>query len=183
MVYKYRGIQSLPGGEKNYLSFIIHVLNKIKYEIKDRRNIADWIKNEYELTGTRSPGWYLHNLIEFDLIKESNKGMSLTEKGEEYLSTENNEIIIKTLIDNFLGIDDILVNLYENEASKVIELKNMLEGLYDLGWKTTAQVRRRLSWMWALNLIIREKGEVKLTDYGKKIVEKILLRNGNISGV
>jgi len=182
-MYKYRGMQSFPGGEKNYLNFIINALNKISHETKYRSDIVDWIKSEYKLTGIKAPGWYLHFLIELKLVTESDKGISLTEKGEEFLSTRNNEIIIKTLIDDFLGIDDILINLYENEESNAIEIKNMLEDLYDLEWKTLSQVRRRLIWMTVLNLITREKDEVKLTDYGKKIIEKMLLRNENLSGV
>lgn len=175
-MYKYKGLQSLPGGFRNYVSFITRALEKVDTDRPSRSELLGWIKEEFKVTGETAPRWYIHALLALGLIVESEGGLSPSETGQEFLETRKNEVILGALIENFAGVEEVLAFLHREGRAGIDEIRRRLEETCNFGWKTPAQTSRRLLWLRALGYVEVTDNKYFLTGEGKKATMKIVLK-------
>lgn len=173
--YKAKGLLSLPGGYRNYVKCIIKSLEKIKTNSFSRSDFVDWMKREFDLTGQRVPRYYLNLFFYLELVGDSEIGLKLSEVGERYLKTRDNEIILSCFLKNFAGIMDILTLLYSENAT-IEKVHKKLVTTHNFGWRTYSQTYARIKWLIALNYV-EKSSETKygLTVKGKEFIEKLAI--------
>lgn len=173
--YKAKGVLSLPGGYRYYVNCIIKSLEKIKTNSLSRSDFVDWMKKEFDLTGQRVPRWYLHLFFDLELVKDSEVGLEVSEIGEIFLKTRDNEIILSSFVRNFAGITSILTLLHSEDAT-IEKVHKKLLTTHNFGWKTYSQTNVRLKWLMALNYVERSsKTKYGLTVKGKEFIEKLAI--------
>lgn len=173
-MFKYKGLQSLPGGFRSYVSFITRALEKVEADRPSRSELLIWIKEEFKLTGQMAPRWYIHTLLVFGLVVESEGGLFLSETGREFLETRKNEVILKALVENFAGVEEILTFLQRRGEAGIEQIRGELESACDFGWKTSAQTSRRLLWLRALGYVEMTDNKYFLTSEGRKEAMKAI---------
>jgi hypothetical protein len=171
---KYLGLQSLPGGYRNYKIFILKVLAKIFSRPIQRSELLEWIKSEFKLSGTKAPKWYIHTLFSLGLVRESESGLSLSEAGRKFLSTQDDEIILKKLLENFAGFQEILALLQSKAGASSSEIHKMLRSTCGFVWMTDTQTSKRLLWLRALGYVETDgRRRHYLTEKGRKVASAI----------
>lgn len=162
-LWRYRGLNPLPGGRRNYLSFLTKVLTRVQSANPLRSELSDWIRNEFRVTGRESPKTYIHILFTLGLIEDKKNGLSLSKNGESFLLTRKQEIVFNALVENYMGVSEITDFLKRRQAASVDEIRKMLLDTCDLKWDSRTQIERRLSWLIALGYVIRAGGKYSLS--------------------
>lgn len=173
---KARGMTSLPGGYRNYVDTITKLLKKIELDSPSRSDFVKWLKGEYNLKGYEAPKSYLHTLLDLELVRDSMKGLQLSEIGKDFLKTRNKETILVILIRTYAGIKDVLTLLFR-ESANLLKIHDELEKSHNFRWKTPTQTIRRLRWLRGLGYVGLSGKNFFLTDEGRGFMSKFLSRN------
>jgi len=153
--WKYKGLNPLPGGYQNYLNFIAKLLEKAETDKPSRSELWAWIRSEFQVTGEKSPKSYLHMMLTLGLVSDSQGGLSLSARGKEFLMTRNTQVILKALVENYSGVEEIIVLLKKKPKTSHKEIGKILAQECNLKWTTPTQIGRRLSWLRALGQVVR----------------------------
>jgi hypothetical protein len=162
-LWKYKGLNPLPGGTQNYLNFIVKFLNKIQSEALGRSELSEWIRKEFSVTGRKSPKSYIHVLIALGLVVDGQKGLSPSESGKILLETRKADVVLNALIENYAGIDEIVAFLKRKQNASSEQIREMLRETCHLDWSTPTQIGRRLSWLQALGYVVKIDGKYALS--------------------
>jgi hypothetical protein len=162
----------LPGGYKNYLETLQKFLSKISEE-PTFKEVVSWASKTFNKSPEWMDGSILNVIIYSGLASLEGKKIRLTDKGLEFLKSNDPEVILRTFLENVWGIREIIIWLYQEGP---LSRKQIFEKCVDLGvrWQHDSQVGYRLLWLKALGCIEEKMGEYTLTSYGVKIAEELL---------
>jgi predicted RNA-binding protein len=162
----------LPGGYKNYLETLQKFLSKISEE-PTFEELVSWASKTFN----KSPEWMnscIRDVIIYPgLASLEGKNIRLTDKGLEFLKSNDPEVVLRTFLENVWGIREIIIWLYQEGP---LSRKQIFEKCVDLDvrWQRDYQVGYRLRWLNALGCIEKKIGKYTLTSYGVRIAEELL---------
>jgi hypothetical protein len=149
---KSRSLNPVPGGSEGYLFFIVQALTKIHSNELSRNEFAEWIRLDFGMTGKLAIKSYIRVLVGLGLVNDFQQ-LRISEKGEEFLKTRNSKIILGSLLENYAGVQEILILLNKKPGSNNKEIRAYIEETCDLKWGSDTQISRRLTWLKALGII------------------------------
>lgn len=168
---KLRGIWPLPGGIRSYVVTLRKILAKVDGENLTTDEFASWLRNEYGLSGARSPYGYLR-VVESCLgfLHKEDGFLKLTSKAEEFLKTGNRKLVFDALRSHILGFDEIISMLAESERLDLLEVHKALIEKCKVNWQKTNQAMWRMNWLMSLGYVDKRHRKYFLTQEGLKAV-------------
>ena len=148
------------------------VLTRVRMNHTSRSELVEWMKEEYKLTGAWSSRWYVKCFLDLGLLSESEVGIVLTKRGNEFLKTKNPNVILDILLEEFAGVKEILSSLSKKGEENLNGIHKLLEETHDFGWKTSSQTQVRLNWLIGLGYVGLARNKYFLTNKGKEVLEK-----------
>lgn len=171
---KLKSIWPLPGGTRNYantLSKILSVLNENRY---DESNLIKWLMKEYSLQSPGSTKGYIEVVKKIGVVDIEDGIFIVNNDGRRFLKTKDNLLILKLLIDNIFGFEEIMRLLSEKQTLDKSEIYKEIETRFHTGWKTDQQILWRIYWLLSLEIIDVSSGKYFLTEKGISTLNEIL---------
>lgn len=171
---KIKRIWPLPGGTRNYvtnLSRILSVLSENKFnEVK----LIRWMMEEYSLQSSSTTRSYINVVKKIGVIDIKDGIFIVNNHGKLFLETKNNLLILKLLIENIFGFEEILKLLAEKQTLDKTQIYKEIENRYHTGWKTDSQIGWRLYWLLSLEFVEVTSSKYYLTEKGLSALNEIL---------
>lgn len=159
----------LPGGNGAYIDTLRKCLGFVKQGVPAKEDLISWFQDNY---GSQSPQVnlsYLRIVTNLQLVHESRDRFLLTELGERFLSTGDNNIVFRQLDQRYTGISDIPKILSEGSLT-FDKLCFGLRKRIGAEWKTYKQCGIRLSWLLSLGYLAVDGSKWSLATERKEIV-------------
>lgn len=163
---KKKAFWPIPGGLKNYLDTIQHILYFIDMKSPSTNHLTDYFLSEFERVKSRKNArGYVNNVIRTSgLVSfENTKRLSLTLDGREYLENRDPNHLFEVLDTNIIGFSEILLAIKEgNTQIDSIHQRtiDILKG--QVRWTSNYPVKYRLDWLRALGLVHFRNGNYRL---------------------
>lgn len=151
-IRKKRTLWPLPGAGQGYLRAVTDILTMVQNSDRTGDAVAG-LKLQFSLRSDHTASSYLRVLHTLGLVEMVGESIYITEAGEAWLSTEDSEIVRHALLQRVAGCTEIMTLL----SKRPLRIGALGELLRDLGyeWKTLSQVRYRLRWLEAVDLVER----------------------------
>jgi len=171
---KIKGWWPLPGGTRNYIDTLLKILEHIKNNNLTEKTLSDWIIQEYKTVRSRkTTAGYIDIVRKTGFVKIDGGIFKITELGEEVLISKDNKFILQTLIKNVDFFEHIMKILLDKEEASIKEIHEELETLFDMDWKSDAQVLWRLYWLLSLKYVEQSNKKYHLTEDGKNFAKSL----------
>ena len=170
-VEKLKGIWPLPGGIRSYVLTLRKILARIDGENLSTDAFVLWLREEFSLSGARSPQGYLRvveNCLGF--LDKENGFLRLTSQAKEFLKTGNRKLVFDALNSRILGFDEIISMLSGGQRLDLLEVHKGLIEKCNVKWEKTNQAMWRLNWLMSLGYADKKRGKYFLTVEGLKAI-------------
>ncbi len=171
---KLKGFWPLPGGIRNYVATLSKILSVLSLNRFDENNLIQWMMKEYSLKSRSSAKHYIDIVKKIGLVDVRNDIFVINNAGKQFLETKDNHLVLKLLIDNIFGFEEILKLLTEKQTLDKTEIYEEIENKYHKGWETDNQILWRLYWLLSLEFVDVTSGKYYLTEKGIIALNEIL---------
>lgn len=169
---KLKSLWPLFGGKNNYVLTLRKVMEKTRNENPTMDQLVSWLMSEYK-SSSETTARHVFRVIDrcLDFAHVIGSHVGLTSTGEEFLRTDEINLILNALRKRVLGFEEMLSMLAESRELSMIEINKRLVEKFNLGWKTTTQTMYRLNWLLSLGLVVEENRKYHLITKGKNVAE------------
>lgn len=146
-----RSLWPLPGGRGNYLAAMRWILEKVRPAMPTDELLDLVIKN-FKLSSRDTAYSYLRVIHDLGLLEVKPTRVDTTQNGQDYVETQDREIIIEALINRIAGTREVIQVLSQSSMA----IGKLSDEMKDLGydsWKTKAQLRYRLHWLEEVGMV------------------------------
>ena len=164
MSSKVKGIWPLPGGAKSYVATTRKILEKVKSENPTMDQLAAWLKHEYGLSGGTPTGYIRIVKRCLGFLEKVNDHIKITSAAREFLTTQDNKLVLDILRERVLGFEEILSMLADGRRLALEEIHRGLLEKCNVNWATHNQAYWRLNWLASLGYVNKEHGKYYLTE-------------------
>jgi len=169
---RYMAFWPLPGRWEDYVQNLVRILEKIKESKLTIDELASWASNQFgsKLEWTKNAIMII--IVHTSVVSSMENGaLRLSEAGQKFLNTKDNEVILDRFLQSIWGMKEILIWLKE----RPLTLEEVFVNCKSFGapWKRNYQVGFRLRWLRALGVIDRRLGKYYLTERGKEFTKKL----------
>lgn len=148
-----RSIQGLPGRAGDYPATLQRLLEVLADGDVPIADFVDRLMTEYGTTKTSAKSVLYNVLRVLDFVECDRVSVGLTETGRRYLADPEPTLIGHALIENVVGVTDILEVL--GERPQPISSLHEAMRARGFGWQSDWQVRYRLKWLRTAGLVLR----------------------------
>ena len=171
---KIKRIWPLPGGTRNYVTNLFRILSVLNENHFDEARLISWMMKQYSLQSPSTTRGYIDVIKKIGVVDIKGGFFVVNNHGKHFLETKDNFIILKLLIKNIFGFQQILKLLAEEQTLDRTEIHKEIENIYHMGWKTDAQIGWRLYWLLSLEFVEVTSGKYYLTEKGLSALNEIL---------
>ncbi len=171
---KLKSIWPLPGGTRNYVNTLSKILLVLHENHFNEENLISWMMKEYSLESSKTTKGYIEVVKKIGVVDIKDGIFILNENGKSFLEQKDNQLILKLLIENIFGFEEILKLLSEKQTLDKTEIYNEIENRCHTGWKTETQIIYRIYWLLSLEFVEISSGKYYLTEKGITALNAIL---------
>jgi hypothetical protein len=162
-----KGIWPLPGGWNNYVQTLKKILGKVNKENPTMTQMFSWLKDEYGLSGKASPFGYLRVVKDcLGFLDEKGGRLEITATARQFLTTEDNKLVLDILRKRVLGFEETLSILSGGQRLDLLEFHRELVERCKVDWEKPTQAMCRLNWLASLGYVDKEHGKYYLIEKG-----------------
>jgi hypothetical protein len=147
---RYRSVWPLPGGKEYLLENVTIILEHLAENHMDLESLLEWFQNYFDIGN-----WAKHSLVSCIIYPgfAERKGdiVQITDLGRKFLKNQDLELVAEAARRSFWGIDE-MIGWLTNQPMTIKQLHERFNML-GAGWKKTGQVKYRINWLLACNLI------------------------------
>lgn len=146
-----RSIWPLPGGRGNYLKTMLWILEKVRPAMQTEE-LLDIVIKHFKLSSRNTAYSYLRVIHDLGLLEVKPTRVDKTPKGQDYLETQDREIVTDALFNRISGTQEVIQILSKSPMSIGRLFEEMKKLGYD-NWKTKTQLRYRLHWLQEVGIV------------------------------
>lgn len=161
---KIKGIWPLPGGTKNYVVTTKKILKKVESENLTMNDLATWLKQEYGLKGDTAHAYLRIVKRCLGFLEKAGNHIKITSIAREFLTTNDNKLVLDSLQKRVLGFDVILSMLSDGEKMTLEEIHRGLLEKCNVNWQSLNQTYWRLNWLTSSGYVDKDHGKYYLTE-------------------
>ena len=169
---KFKGIWPLPGGIRNYVLTLREILERVAQENPTVDQLVSWLKHEYGLSGGTPLGYIRVVKHRLGFLEEVDGRLKITSAARQFLTTQDNKLVLDILRERVLGFEEILSMLADDRRLKLEEVHRGLLEKCNVDWESHNQALWRLNWLASLGYVDKEHGKYYLTDRGLEAIEE-----------
>lgn len=167
----------MAGGIKDQFGKLLKILRKVRVSDLTPTQLKQWLEHEFDVKLRFAINVYTVLLQSCGLVEIQDKVCRLSERGEYIADTSAPIILLEAFRENFMGFDEMLVSLQENQPISSKELcdfwKVKVADKYPTArlWKEryfANQFRHRLDWLRSMNFVENVADEFLLSRQGLK---------------
>jgi HJR/Mrr/RecB family endonuclease len=146
---KSRSLWPLPGGTRAYVETLYEFLIAVQRGVETKADAVRWFLATFDTVDSENTaGGYVNVPRSMGLISLEDGRITLTDAGAEFCRTRDADVVFDALVENVLGVEDILEFLSTaGEPQGEETILEFLRDNLDIEWTTFAQVNFRLQWL------------------------------------
>lgn len=161
---KIKGIWPLPGGTKNYVVTTKNILEKVESEKLTMNDLAAWLKQKYDLKGDTAHAYLRIVKRCLGFLEKSGNHVKITSIAREFLTTNDNKLVLDSLQKRVLGFDVILSMLSDGKKMTLEEIHRGLLEKCNVNWQSLNQTYWRLNWLTSSGYVDKDQRKYYLTE-------------------
>jgi hypothetical protein len=142
------------------------ILEKVNTETPSMDQLVSWLTHEYGLSGG-TPHSYVRVVKDcLGFLEKVDDRLKITSVARQFLSTQDNKVVLDVLRERVLGFDEIFLILADGRRLELEEIHRGLLEKCNVDWEKHAQALWRLNWLASLGYVDKEHGKYYLTKVG-----------------
>jgi len=139
--------------------------------------LVSWLKHEYSLSGAGSPYYYVRVVKQcLGFLEKADGRLRITSAARQFLTTQDNKLVLDTLRERVLGFEEILSMLADGRKLKLKEIHRELSEKCNVDWQSLYPPLWILNWLESLGYVEKKHGKYHLTNKGLKAIKGKELR-------
>jgi len=169
----------LPGGNDEYLTSLVTILNHVILLRPTIDDLSEWLKREFgsSQSNARKISLFLRRA---GFVRESAGLLELSEISHRFMESQDGNLVVAQLHARIRFIGEMLGSLRSKPAS-TDSLLSIANDSYLMSWSTKAQIQRRRGWLQSAGAVEQDdEGRLILTASGRDLLAKLELRGPEI---
>ncbi|QSX00260.1 HNH endonuclease [Haloterrigena alkaliphila] len=161
------------GGAGNYTDVLEDMCGYVLTEGPSEEALFEWIKANTRATSDDGIGNRLRFLGAIGLLEIDADRVRLTERGIQWLSETDPEILFDALTENVSGFETILESLLEGPKTDAELGAAIAADHSEFDWSDSAGPAQHRGWVQSLGYVERTDGTNALTDSGRRLARRV----------
>ncbi len=157
------------GGVESRLSNLRSLLQYVADATPNESELEEWFHAELNEEGDSTIQKYLSFQRSIGMLERTDREYRLSSRAEEYLETENRDVVFDALVENVDGFETILYSLESGPKSKD-EIQEAMQTQYPDHRLPWGVVVRHVEWLESLGAVTKQDGVYSVTEYGESLL-------------